>query len=93
MGEITDTPRAPVSGPRFINTDMSFIKHFPLPYESMRLDFRAEFFNILNHPHFYLPGSSSASNMQDFNAPKTFGVVNGTLNDPRLIQLALKLVF
>jgi hypothetical protein len=93
VGEITDTPRAPVSGPRFINTDMSFIKHFPLPYESMRLDFRAEFFNILNHPHFYLPGSSSASNMQDFNAPKTFGVVNGTLNDPRLIQLALKLVF
>jgi Carboxypeptidase regulatory-like domain len=92
-GELGDAPRAPVSGPRFINTDMSFIKHFPMPYESMRLDFRAEFFNILNHPHFYLPGSSSASNMQDFNAPSTFGVINATLNDPRVIQFALKLVF
>lgn len=92
-GELGTAPRAPVSGPRFINTDTSFIKHFPLPYENMRLDFRAEFFNLLNHPHFYLPGSSGTSNMQDFNAPSTFGVVNGTLNDPRFIQFALKLQF
>jgi carboxypeptidase family protein len=92
-GELGDSSRAPVSGPRFINTDMSFIKHFKLPYESVRLDFRAEFFNIFNHPHYWLDGSSSASGMQDFNAPSTFGVINTTLNDPRFIQFALKLVF
>ena len=93
VGELGNSPRAPVSGPRFINTDLSFVKHFALPYEGMRVDFRAEFFNLFNHPHFYLPGSSGVSNMQDINAPSTFGVISSTLNDPRLIQLALKLVF
>jgi len=90
-GELGNSSRAPISGPRFINTDMSFIKHVALPYESMRLDFRAEFFNIFNHPHFYLPGGSSG--MQDIAAPATFGKVSQTLNDPRFIQLALKLTF
>jgi hypothetical protein len=92
-GKLGDSSRAPASGPRFINTDMSFIKHFRLPYEGMRLDFRAEFFNLFNHPHFYLPGSSGASNMQDSNARSSFGVVSSTLNDPRFIQFALKVVF
>jgi hypothetical protein len=59
----------------------------------MRLDFRAEFFNMLNHPHFWLPGSAGASGMQDIASPSTFGVVNTTLNDPRFVQLALKLNF
>ncbi len=76
---------------RFVNTDMSLIKHFPLPYESMRLDFRAEFFNVFNHPQYYLQGGSSG--MQDVNALSSFGVVNGTVNNPRLIQFALKLNF
>jgi hypothetical protein len=98
-GELGNSPRAPVPGPRFVNTDMSFIKHLPLPYEGMRLDFRAEFFNMFNHPHFYLPGGSSG--MQDIATPlaslgsfsSTFGKVSATLNDPRFVQFALKLTF
>ena len=90
-GELGNSKRAPLTGPRFVNTDLSFIKHFPLPYESMRLDFRAEFFNIWNHPQFYLQGG--ASQMQDIEAPTSFGVVNGTVNNPRVIQFALKLMF
>jgi hypothetical protein len=91
-GELGTAPRAPVSGPRFVNTDMSFIKHFPLPYrEGMLIDFRAEFFNLFNHPHFFLPGAGSG--MQDINSASSFGVINSTLNDPRLIQFALKLRF
>jgi len=89
-GELGNASRAPVNGPRFVNTDLSFVKHFALPYESMRLDFRAEFFNIFNHPHFYLPGGGSG--MQDITA-SNFGQVNATLNDPRFVQLALKIVF
>jgi hypothetical protein len=93
LGELGDAPRAPIYGPRFVNTDFSVIKDFPISFrEGMNLQFRAEFFNLLNHPHFYLPGTSAAS-MQDVDSPSSFGVVNSTLNDPRFIQLALKLIF
>ena len=66
-------------------------KHFKLPYEDMRIDFRAEFFNAFNHAQFFLAGGSSG--MQDVNAGSSFGVVNGTVNNPRVVQLALKLIF
>src|SRR5579875_2132796 len=85
-GELGNASRTPVSGPDFVNTDFSVIKHFPLPREATRLDFRAEFFNLFNHPQFGLPSS-------DFNSPATFGVVNSTVNNPRVIQFALKLLF
>jgi hypothetical protein len=91
-GELGDSNRAPLYGPRFVNTDMSFIKHFPLPYrEAMMLDFRAEFFNMWNHAQFFLPGDGTG--MQDINGGSTFGVINATVNNPRLIQFALKLKF
>ena len=80
-------------GPRFINTDFSIIKDFPLGFrEGTNLQFRAEFFNLFNHPHFYLPGTS-ASGMQDIDSPSSFGAVNGVINDPRFIQLGLKILF
>jgi len=85
-GEIGNASRTPASGPRFVNTDFSVIKHFMLPREGMRLDFRTEFFNLFNHPQFGLPGA-------DFNSPATFGVVSSTVNNPRLVQFALKLLF
>jgi hypothetical protein len=91
-GELGTAARAPVYGPRFVNTDFSAIKHFPLPREGMMLDFRAEFFNIFNHPQFGLTGDSSTG-MQNLSSPSTFGKVNETVHDPRVIQLALKLTF
>jgi len=89
-GELGDSPRAPVSGPRFVNTDLSVIKHFRL-HERMQMDFRAEFFNLLNHPQFFLTGGGSG--MQDINQAASFAVVNETVNNPRVIQFALKLMF
>ena len=95
-GELGDAARAPVSGPRYVDTDFSVIKHFPLPWENMGLDFRAEFFNLFNHPHFFLPGLAGTGE-QDINTPSSFGVisqtVNQTTNDARSIQFALKLRF
>lgn len=85
-GQLGTASRAPASGPGFVNTDFSLIKHIALPREGMRVDFRAEVFNLLNHAQFANPGS-------DLNSPATFGVVNSTVNNPRLIQLALKLAF
>jgi Carboxypeptidase regulatory-like domain len=95
-GELGDAARAPVAGPRYVDTDFSLIKHFPLPWENMGLDFRAEFFNLFNHPHFFLPGLAGTGE-QDINTPSSFGVisqtVNQTTNDARSIQFALKLRF
>lgn len=96
-GELGTAPRAPVYGPRFVNTDFSLVKEFPFSFrEGMNLEFRAEFFNLFNHPHFFLPGIAGTGE-QDINTPSSFGVIsqtiNQTVNDARSIQFALKLRF
>jgi hypothetical protein len=90
-GELGTANRAPLDGPRFVNTDLSIIKSFPLPWESTRLDFRTEIFNLLNHAQFYLPGDGTG--MQNIESPSSFSKITGTVNNPRLIQFALKLTF
>jgi len=93
VGELGTSPRAPVYGPRFVNTDFSVIKDFPLSFrEGMNLQFRAEFFNLFNHPQFFMTGISDTGE-QDIATPSTFGVLNNTVNNPRLVQFALKLRF
>ncbi len=89
-GELGNASRTPVSGPHFVNTDFSAIKHFVLR-EGMRLDLRAEFFNLLNHPQFGTPGAG-VSVGPELGTPG-FGSINTTVNNPRLVQLALKLAF
>jgi hypothetical protein len=89
-GELGNANRTPVNGPRFVNTDFSVIKHF-VPREGMRVDFRAEFFNLLNHPQFGAPGGNNYG--ADFASPSTFAVINYTVNNPRLVQFGLKLAF
>jgi hypothetical protein len=85
-GELGDASRVPVYGPDFVNTDFSLIKQFKLPWENMGLNFRAEFFNLFNHAQFGQP-------ISDINASNGFGAVNSTVNNPRLVQLGLKLTF
>jgi hypothetical protein len=92
-GELGTGVRAPVYGPRFVNTDFSVIKDIPLSFrEGTALQFRAEFFNLFNHPQYFLEGAAGTG-MMDISSPSSFGVVNNTVNNPRLIQFALKLKF
>jgi hypothetical protein len=84
LGELGNASRTPLYGPGFVNTDFSAIKHFRLT-EATNLDFRAEFFNLFNHPQFFTPG-------QDVDS-SDFGIITRTVNNPRLIQFALKLNF
>lgn len=92
-GELGNAARVPVSGPDFVNSDFSLIKQFHL-HREMGLNFRAEFFNLFNHPQY-----GSPINDINYNSPAAgtvssyFGQVNSTVNNPRLIQLALKLSF
>jgi hypothetical protein len=65
------------------------------------LQFRAEFFNILNHPNFNAPGFGgngvvSISGATDFTNTNNFGAIGSTRDapyDPRQIQFALKLYY
>ena len=83
-GQLGNAARVPVVGPDFVNSDFSLIKQFSFP-ENIGLNFRAEFFNLFNHPEFGSP-------VADINQPG-FGAVNSTVNNPRLVQLALKVTF
>jgi hypothetical protein len=92
-GELGDANRAPLNGPDFVNTDFSLIKQFALPWENMGLNFRAEFFNLFNHPQFGTPNAGSSPFVPDINAARGFGAINSTVNNPRVVQFGLKLTF
>jgi hypothetical protein len=95
-GELGTAPRAPLYGPHFVNTDLSLVKNFLLPFrEGMGLQFRAEFFNLFNHPNFYLDGDGGFGFQQNIASPTTFGIVNDTVgtDKARVMQFALKLKF
>jgi hypothetical protein len=92
-GELGTAARAPLYGPRYVNVDFSAIKNLPLKFrEGMSMQFRAEFFNLFNHPHYYLLGFAGVGE-QDISTPSSFGKITQTLNDSRVAQFALKLNF
>lgn len=76
--------RGILRGPGRTNVDFSVFKQFAVT-ERLRVQFRGEFFNILNHPQFDLPG-------QTIGSPAA-GVITATVGTPRDIQLSLKLWF
>jgi hypothetical protein len=70
-------------GPAYANWDFSALKNISVA-ESKQIQFRAEFFNLLNHTNFRLPDS-------DISSP-TFNQILAA-RSPRLIQFALKFLF
>jgi hypothetical protein len=73
-----------VTGPGQSNVDMSILKKIRLS-ESRLVEFRAEFFNLLNNPQFSNPDTNFSSS--------TFGQISSTSVNPRFVQFALKLSF
>ena len=88
-----------VAGPGFHRLDFSTFKEFPIK-ERFRLQFRAEMFNILNHPNFNSPGFGgngvvAIANALNFTSTN-FGKIGSTRDapyDPRQIQFALKFYY
>jgi len=76
--------RGILRGPGRTNVDFSVFKQFA-PAEKVRLQMRAEFFNVLNHPQFDLPG-------QTIGSPSA-GVITATVGTPRDIQFSLRVLF
>jgi hypothetical protein len=69
---------------RYITLDSGIIRAFPFWREGV-FEFRAEAFNIFNHPVFGVPTS-------DVFSP-SFGQVTGTADNPRQMQFSGKIVF
>ena len=89
-------------GPNQVNVDFALTKRLRLA-ESMNLEFRADFFNLLNHVNLANPISNfntipSSGGTIDPNTGRVisagdFGRILSTSNNARIIQLALKLNF
>jgi hypothetical protein len=80
-------------GPHEFNFDASLNKTFRIT-EGQTLQFRADFFNFFNHAQFFLPAYPIVNGAGSFvDAPATFGVINQTAVNPRLIQFALRYAF
>jgi hypothetical protein len=82
-GSFGNAGRNILSGPGLQAVNVSIVKNTAIR-ERLNAQFRAEFFNALNHTNFNLP--------DNFLGSPTFGQVVSA-QDPRRIQFALKLVF
>jgi hypothetical protein len=89
-GEFGTVVKGSFVGPQYADWDVSVARKFPIG-ERTDLQFRAEYFNVLNHTNLGDPGTTLGS---------TFGRITSTTdqnadiaNDPRIAQLSLKLVF
>jgi hypothetical protein len=103
-----NTPRNPARTTPFNETDLDLNKTFSTPIESLKLQFRAEAYNVFNHTNLYLPstisgtqGSTSAGlatgatptlGQITGGVPTSGGQISATL-EPRILQFALKIIY
>ncbi|HWB96373.1 MAG TPA: hypothetical protein VG672_06715, partial [Bryobacteraceae bacterium] len=80
-----------VRGPGIVEVDLSAIKDTTLK-EGLKLQFRAESFNLPNHVNLGLPNGSFSAGSDGKNNSSTFGTITSA-RDARQIQFALKLIF
>jgi hypothetical protein len=92
-GTFGNTGRNTLTGPGFFDTDMALLKDTVIR-EQIKLQFRAEIFNIFNHENFSNPGNNVFSASRLVNTAAA-GVITGTNagSTPRQIQFGLKLTF
>lgn len=85
-----------VIGPGFSNTDFSVLKNTKVT-ETVRVQFRAEVFDLFNHPNFGQPGRIAV--VPPPGQRSSFGVITNTRFPPgdsgssRQLQFAMKLIF
>ncbi|HEY1730449.1 MAG TPA: TonB-dependent receptor, partial [Terriglobales bacterium] len=103
-----DAPRNPGRTPPFYETDLALNKKFNTPIESLKVEFRTEFYNLFNHANLYLPntisgtqGTTAATLGAGATAPlsaiaggipSSGGQISSTF-EPRIIQFGLKIIY
>jgi hypothetical protein len=93
-GTLGNLQRDFLPGPGITTLDYAVMKDTPIK-EQVHLQFRAEFFNLLNHANFSLPNANVfIQTPNGGGAPNpTFGKITATTTSSRQIQFALKLMF
>jgi hypothetical protein len=93
-GTLGNLQRDFLTGPGIVNLDYAVMKETTIK-EQVRLQIRAEFFNLLNHANFALPiATAFAQAPNGGGTPNpTFGKVLATTTSSRQIQFAVKLLF
>jgi hypothetical protein len=71
--------------PGYKNVDAALAKRFNMG-GTRYLEFRAEAFNLFNHPNFGPPG-------RDIATPNTFGIITSTVGSPRVVEFVVKFFF
>lgn len=87
--------RTSVIGPGLINLDFAVFKniHVNRISESFNVQFRAEFFNVMNHPNFQPPLDNKTLFNQDGSPVSNAGKIDATSTTSRQIQLSLKFIW
>ncbi|HEX9198541.1 MAG TPA: carboxypeptidase-like regulatory domain-containing protein [Acidobacteriaceae bacterium] len=102
-GTVGNLRRDTLTGPGYVDWDLSLSKSTQIT-ERVRTQFRAEFFNVLNHTNLQTPqatvytagptqGSTAATRNAVPVVSPTAGVVTSTASTSRQIQLGFKLLF
>ena len=84
-------PRNAVIGPAFFNTDFSVIKKTRV--RGATLEFRAEAFNVFNHPNLANPGRVASVGSTSFGLITGTRLPTGDSGSSRQIQFAMKVLF
>ena len=90
-GELGNAGRDFLIGPPFRNLDFSVLKDTAIS-ERSTLQFRAEFFNITNHPNWGLPNAAIFQQAATPRNPQA-GRITTLATPMRQVQLALKIIF
>ena len=100
--------RNPGRTPAFYQTDLALNKKFATPIESLKVEFRTEFYNLFNHTNLYLPGTISGTQGTTAATVGTGGtlaagsIIGGIPNgggqitstfQPRILQFGLKVIY
>jgi hypothetical protein len=83
IGTFGNTGKNILRGPRYADTDLALLKNTKL-HDTVSLQFRAEFYNSLNNVNFGMPDGGLLDS--------GFGQITSA-QSPRILQLALKLLF
>jgi hypothetical protein len=84
--------RNSIIGPGINDIDFSLVKNTVI-HENFRAEFRAEAFNLLNHPMFQVPSRSSTGVFNATGTPLASQILTATSVNERELQFGLKLIF